>query len=138
VTGALAFQTNVTAIATAQLASQLFQAGSPTVNMIQKSNSPQQLADRLFLALARATDASTDLNPLNLSLDVLRDGAALQPDWLAGQCPPAGARPGMFADASYQQATDQKAGTDRIGVVDKVFAQLANDMDDFSDFGDAG
>ena len=106
-TGALAFQTNGT---TTQLAGQVFQVGSSAwINTLLGANSPQQLADRLFLAMARGTDGPADLSPLNMqSLNSLIWSAAPQMEWLAApsQSPAQDTQVDFSADMLDQQATD--------------------------------
>jgi hypothetical protein len=126
VSGALAFQTNVATAAATQLVGQVFQIGSlPLLNTLLHWNSPAQVAvDRLFLALVRETDAPADPNSLNLTQDNLWNDAALRQKWLT-----------IPTQADILETRPfSSANTDRTAVVDKVFTQLADDMD-FSDFG---
>jgi hypothetical protein len=137
VTGALSFQSNQSSVAATQPAGQVFQIGNaPLVSTLLSGNSPQQLADRLFLALARGTDALVEFNSLSLFQDNPRDVAAQHPNWLAMISQ--SARPAIEASAGtpVENTTTGQRASDHIAVVDKVFAQLADDSDDFSDFGD--
>jgi len=114
---------------------QHFQIGTlPVQNTLLYRNSPGQLAsERLFLDLAQRTDV-----PADRSVDNLWYGAALQRDWLALpiNASAAEAWTGFSAAGVDQHATDQQAFSDHRSAADNVFAKLANDMDDFSDFGD--
>ena len=100
---------------------------------VKEPRTPQQLADRLFQALARWSDT-----PADLGQDTLWDGALLNQAWLAVQSQAAvSATPARSADAApEQQGTDKLSGSDHAALVDQVFAQLADETDDFSDFGD--
>jgi hypothetical protein len=92
----------------------------------------QELAlNQIFLALARRTNASADLN---LTLDRLNwEALVQQQDQMA------------IPSQSVETQGDSAIGVldagdpevfNRIVVVDKVFAQLTDEMDDFNDFGD--
>ena len=134
VTGALSFQSNQSSVAATQAAGQVFQIGNaPLVNAILGTHSPQQLADRLFLALARGTDALAEFNSLSLFQNNLRDVAAQHPDWLALASRSATE---SSADTLVSDGAAGQAVSNHLAVVDKIFAQLADDSDDFSDFGE--
>jgi hypothetical protein len=125
VTGALAFQGNAAAVAATQIAGQVFQVGNAALysTLLLNGTSPQQLADRLFLALARFSNADQ-------AQDNLWDGTGLKQDWLAipMQTPAVANDAAVTAD---QRAADQQAARERIAVVDQVFALMADDMNDF-------
>jgi len=124
--GALAFQTNL--VAATQLAGQVFQVSDlSALNTFLRGNSPQQLADRLLLALSRWEIASADVSSY-------WDNATLNQNLFAVSTQSTAVATDAAAD--QQQAADQQAVSDHVAVVDTVFAQLAGDMDDFSDFGD--
>ena len=128
VTGALAFQSNATLAAT-QLAGQVFQLSNvPVLSAALGSTTPQQLMDRLFLAMARWTDG-----PPDQSADTFWTNVAKGEDWLAIPTTPVETRAESSA-ATDQQASEQVV-SERITVVDKVFAQMVDETDDFSDFG---
>jgi len=132
VTGALAFQTNAATLAATQLVGQVFQLSNvPALSAALGSTTPQQLMDRLFLALARWTDA-----PADQAQETFWTNAVRGEDWLA--IPTSAVESGTDSSAvtEDQQAADQQAVSDRIAVVDQVFAQLVDETDDFSDFGD--
>ena len=132
VTGALAFQSNAAALAATQPAGQVFQLSNvPVLSAALGSTTPQQLMDRLFLALARWTDA-----PADQGQETFWSNAVKGEDWLAIPATRTEARAEISAVTQDQQAADQQAVSDRIAVVDKVFAQLVDETDDFSDFGD--
>jgi hypothetical protein len=134
VTGALAFQTNAATLAATQLTAQVFQIGNTSVaSNLLNGNSLQQLADRLFQALARSTDLSTDV-----AQDKLWDGANLNQAWLAIPSQDTAREiPAQSADAVAESQTSGRQDiSDRVAALDKVFAELAVTMDDFSDFGD--
>jgi hypothetical protein len=129
VTGALAFQRNAMAVAATQIASQLFQVGNgPLVNtLLQNGASPQQLVDRLFLALARYSTAEE-------AQDNVWDGSNLRQDWLAIPAQtPSVATDSEAAGALDQKVADQQTVAERIAVVDQVFARFADETDDFGD-----
>jgi hypothetical protein len=67
------------------------------------------------------------LSPNSINGLVL-DGVPLQPDWSADQS--------LAAAPTDQQAADPDTVSDRTDVIDKVFADLAHDGDNFGDFGD--
>jgi hypothetical protein len=126
VTGALAFQTS----AASPLAGQVIQITNlPVVNAILGDNTPQQLMDRLFLAVARWPDA-----PADEAQGAFWDNATRGQDWLAIRTPSVTAtRTDESVATVDQQAAEQQAVSDRTAVVDEVFAQLADDADDFGD-----
>jgi hypothetical protein len=131
VTGALAFQSNAAAVAATQIAGQVFQVGNAALfnTLLLNGTSPQQLADRLFLALARFSNADQ-------AQDNLWDGTALRQDWLAIPTQtPAAAADSNAATPADPKAAEQQAVSERIAVVDQVFALMADDSDDFADFG---
>jgi autotransporter-associated beta strand protein len=107
VTGALAFQQNAVSVV------------------------PQQLVDRAFLALARWADAPTDQAP-----DVFVGAAESYQSWLV--CPTLA--PAFEGQSDSLQPHDtmanQQVVSERISVVDKLFAQFADETNDFGDFGD--
>jgi hypothetical protein len=134
VTGALTFQSNQSSVAATQVAGQMFQVGNaPLVNAILGGNSPQQLADRLFLALARGTDALalSEVSAFDLFQDNLRDVAIQHPDWLAMISQSATPAIEASAGTAAENTTSGQAVSDHLAVVDKVFAQLADETDDF-------
>jgi hypothetical protein len=126
VTGALAFQTN----SASPLAGQVLQVTNLlVVNAVLGGNTPQQLMDRLFLAVARWTDT-----PANEDQDASWDNATRGQDWLAIRTPSVTTtRTDESVATAYQQAAEQQAVSDRIAVVNEVFAQLADEADDFGD-----
>jgi hypothetical protein len=116
VSGALAFQTNAAMLAATQIAGQVFQIGNlPLVSALATGNASQQLTDRVFLALARWTDTAGDLNLDWLAIPLQLPANDLQPGTQDGQTP------------------DKQDVSERIAVVDQVFAE---EMDEFSDLGD--
>jgi hypothetical protein len=132
VTGALAFQNNAMAVAATQIAGQVFQVASASLvsTLIQSGAGPQQLADRAFLALARYSTAEQ-------GQDNLWEGANLTQDWLAipTQTPAAATDNDAAATAGQKAMDQQQAAAERIAVMDQVFALMADDGDDFADFG---
>ena len=135
VAGALAVQTN----STMQPAGQLFQIGNwPLSNMLLYQSSPAQIVvNRLFQAMARMTDAPVDQNLLELlrnSVDNLTWDSLTQ-NWLH--------TPSQFSsfvspnelDAADvdRQGANQQTGAYQNAVVERLFADLANEMDDFND-----
>jgi len=134
VSGALAFQSNQPSVAAIQPAGQVFQIGNaPLANAILGAHSPQQLADRLFLALARGTDALalSEASAFNLFQDNPRDVAAQHPDWLAMISQSATPAIEASAGTATENTTFGQDVSDHLAVVDKVFAELADDSDDF-------
>jgi hypothetical protein len=80
------------------------------------------------LALARWSEAT------NQPQETFWNNATRGEDWLA--IPTATeTRTEPTAVTPEQQSVDQQAVADRIAVVDKVFAQLVDETDDFGDFG---
>jgi autotransporter-associated beta strand protein len=130
VTGALAFQNNAAAMAATQIAGQMFQVASAALvsTLIQSGAGPQQLVDRVFLALARYSTAVE-------AQDNLWDGANLTQDWLAIPTQTPAAATGNAATADQKAMDQQQAAAERIAVVDQVFALMADDGDDFANFG---
>ena len=131
VTGGLAFQSNQPALAATQVAGTFQIGNAPLVNAILGGNSPQQLADRLFLALARGTDALAEVSAFNLFQDNPRDVPAQHPDWLAMISQSATPAIEASAGTAPENTTSGQAVSDHLAVVDKFFAQLADDTDDF-------
>jgi len=128
VTGALAFQT--TAVAATQLAGQAFQIGNTGwLSSLLANNNPQQLADRLFLALARLSDTPVDLSTLpEASLKSLAWDAAPQATWLADT------NDGTVADTQTNAQDQQAAATaDHMAALDRIFADLGAQIDDLGD-----
>jgi hypothetical protein len=124
VTGALAFQQNAVSLAATQLANQV----SSLVNGV----APQQLMDRVFLAMARWADA-----PADQALDAFVDAALNGKDWLA--IPTGSSTVDAQSDSSLpaeQTSADQGVASERVSVVDSLFAQLADETNDFGDLGD--
>jgi hypothetical protein len=122
VTSALAFQ--------ASAANQVIQITNlPVVNVVLAGTTPQQLMDRLFLAVARWAEA-----PADEAQDAFWDNAIRGQDWLAVHTPSVtAARTDDSVRAPEQQTVEQQAVSDRIAVLDEVFAQLADEADDFGD-----
>ncbi len=135
VTGALAFQTNTNPVAATQLSGQVMQVANISWLNLLNVSGQQSAAERMFLATARGTDAPTELGQLSQSLNGLLWGmAAPQLDWLVD--------PAQTITAPRQQdsadgTADQQSSvdSDRIAVVDQVFAEFANETDDFGDLG---
>jgi len=132
-TGALAFQTIVTIPGGIPVLGQQFLVNSlPLVNTVLSASNPQQIPDRLFLALARGMEAPLDLNALTLSQDhvnsLIWEGIGIHQDWLTVPSQE------QQADSTTDSA-NQSAVSDQTAVVDQVFLQLV-ETDDFSDFGD--
>jgi hypothetical protein len=102
------------AVAALQVAGQVFQVGKAAAvgTLFQGGASPQQLMDRLFLAMARYTTVED-------AQDNLWDGANVRTDWLA-------------IPAQSSAATgDIDAVSDRIAVNDQVFARFTDKTEDF-------
>jgi hypothetical protein len=119
VTGALAFQQNAVSLAATQLANQV----SSLVNGV----APQQLMDRVFLAMARWADA-----PADQALDAFVDAALNGKDWLSIPTQTT-SEPATESSASPLRDQAQAAVHERIAVVDEVFSQEASPWDDFGD-----
>ena len=102
----------------------------PVLSAALGSTTPQQLMDRLFLAMARWTEG-----PADQSTDTFWTNAVKGEDWLAIPTTTVETRVDSSAVTPEQQTGDQQAVSERIAVVDKVFAQLVDETDDFSDFG---
>jgi hypothetical protein len=129
VTGALAFQNNAMAVAATQIAGQVFQVGNAALvsTLLQTGASPQQLMDRVFLAMARYNSAEQ-------AQDNVWDGSNLRQDWLATPTQTPAAATDTDAGATADQRTaDQQAIAERIAAVDQVFARFADETDDFLD-----
>jgi len=133
VTGALAFQNNQVMAAT-QLIGQVFQiANLPMVNGLVQGNTADQFVDRLFLALARGTDAvASDFDAVTAAPGNFWD--TVVQDWMVIPSQPAALQTQSDASAVESESIEQ-TGADRIAVVDQVFAGLVDETDDFSDLG---
>ena len=96
------------------------------------TTNPQQLADRLFLALARLSDTPVDLSTLpEASLKSLSWDTAPQATWLADN------NDGTAAD-TQTNAQDQQANAvaDHVAALDRIFADIGSQIDDLGDLGD--
>src|SRR5207237_110189 len=127
------FQSNAAALAAAlaatQPAGQVFQLSNvPVLSAALGSTTPQQLMDRLFLALARWTDA-----PAHQGQETFWTSTVKGEDWLAIPEARTETRTESSAVTQDQQAADQQAVPDRIAVLDKVFAQLVDETDKFDE-----
>ena len=91
------------------------------MNSVLRSNDLQQLADRLVTSLAGWTTAWDGLNALYVLSDSF-DSVIWDPS--------------PSARAVNQQAANETILPERSAVLDKVFADLANDGDDFGDLGE--
>jgi len=122
VTGALAFQTNGTAIA----ASQAFLIGTaPLLNtfLYNYSGRPGVLAESDPAGLFQEKLGS-----------LIWDSATGQIDWLEtwGRYQTVESSSDLWP--SSQQGTDENAGPDHGAVLETLFAQMANTLDDFDEF----
>ena len=69
---------------------------------------------------------------IGFSQDNLWDSATLNLDWLSSR----GQAPANETARSTDGTLDPQASSERTAAVDQVFAQLVDQTDDFSDFGD--
>src|SRR5262249_26415144 len=114
-----------------QLAGQVFQLSNvPVLSAAFGSTTPQQLMDGMFLALAWRADAQAEQTQ-----EVFWTNAVKGEDWLAIPTTAGEMQRESSTVEQGQQAADQQAVWDRIAVMDKVFAQVVDETDDFSDLG---
>ena len=118
---------------------QMFQIGNlPLLNTLLYRNSPAQLAqERIFQALSGSTDVPSDLGLVDPSIIGLIWDEVSALDWLPApsRFPEVRKELCPFAETPEQQAFDHQEGS-HIAVMDKAFADLASEGDDFGDLGD--
>jgi hypothetical protein len=87
--------------------------------------------------LARSADAPANFGLVNPSLGNLIWDAAPVLNWLAApnQFPEVGTKIHSFAETPDQETIDQPEAS-HLAAVDKAFADLANERDNFGDLGD--
>ncbi len=138
VTGMLAFQPNGQGSAVQQLSNQLVQIASALVSNLNAVNivSPRT-ADRLFSASIHGPDNVADLNwldPLSNSVDALIwDG--LKQDWLANPSNQGTTSETQNSQVDASQGVQGSDQGDPDAVLERVFADLANESEDFNDIG---
>ncbi len=118
---------------------QSFQIGNlPLLNFLLFQNSPGTLsADRLFLALVRSADDASDPHLVKRSFSSLIWDASPGLDWLEGisQLPAVESEAPPVIGTMIRQGAYHRSEVDRSVVMDQLFADPANEGDDFGDLG---
>src|SRR4029077_14918572 len=130
VSGALAFQTN--RLAPSPLAGQVFQLVNPLVNASRTDYQFDLLEPDGLTIRPTGTNAPAEVNGLGGFQVTLWDIPARRQNDA-----PLAIRPATMAmDGGAPEVLEQQAVSIHNAVLDKAFAQLADEMDDFGDLGD--